>query len=108
MSKPILPTPKRPSLKDLQTELLNTASDKWEYIGISLGIDDRALIKIKSNPGNASDNGACLIAMLRNWLDRANPPPCWSAIADALQELGDEILADSLRSKYCMDCDSSS
>lgn len=106
MNKPLLPTPKRPLLCDLQKELLKTASDKWENIGISLEIEDRALNQIRSN--NSTDSGACLIAMLRIWLSRANPPPCWSAIANALEDLGDETLADRLRSKYYMDCDSSS
>lgn len=103
-NKPVVPTPERPSLSDLQNELLDTASDKWENIGICLEIDDKKLTQIKSN--NPS-SGACLIEMLRVWLNRVSPPPCWSAIADAIERLGDPRFAHNLRSKYCMDCDSS-
>ena len=89
----------KPGLQELFTVLCTKAADKWENIGILLGIDDGQLKVIKSN--TPSDNIACLREMLRIWLSRVDPPPSWSAIAGALEHLGDENLADHLRSKYC-------
>ena len=80
-------------------ELCTKAADKWENIGVLLRIDDGQLRVIKSN--NTSDSISCLREMLRIWLSRVDPPPSWSAIAGALERLGDENLATHLRSKYC-------
>ena len=71
----------------------------WEDIGILLGIKDGQLKQIRSD--NASDSRSCLREMLRNWLKRADPPPSWSAIAEATEFLGYEDLAAHLRSTYC-------
>ena len=90
--------PAKPELSDLMRELCTTAADKWENIGILLRIDDGQLKVIKSN--NPSDSIACLREMLRIWLSRVDPRPSWSAIAEAVKLLGDESLADNLRSKY--------
>ena len=49
------------------------------------------------NPG---DSKACLCEMLRIWLKRVNPPPSWSAIAEALESLGNEDIASQIRAKY--------
>ena len=89
----------KPKLKDLLEELYTKAAGKWEDIGISLEIEDGKLEQIKTD--NASDSRSCLREMLRTWLSRVDPPPSWSAIAGALERLGDENLADHLRSKYC-------
>ena len=95
-----LPIPKTPSLSDLQGELYHSASDKWEDIGIQLGIDDRKLTQIKSSYSN--DTKSCLREMLRLWIARVDPPPSWSAMIDALMTLGDEELASKLKCRYCM------
>ena len=89
----------KPKLKDLLEELYTKAASKWEDIGISLEIEDGKLERIKID--NANDSRSCLREMLRAWLSRVDPPPSWSAIAGALECLGDENLADHLRSKYC-------
>ena len=63
-----------------------------------LGIKDGQLKAIKSN--DTKDSTSCLREMLRIWLSRVDPPPSWSAIAEAVEFLGDENLATHLRSKY--------
>ena len=88
----------KPELKDLLTELYMKVPSKWEDIGILLGIDDGHLKQIRSN--NTSDSTACLREMLRAWLNTVEPPPSWSKLADALEKLGEETLASSIRSKY--------
>ena len=90
-------SPVKPELKDLMTELLNTVSDKWENIGILLGIEPGKLDTIKAAESLPQN---CLREMLKIWLKRVSPPPSWTAIADAVDLLGDQKLADLLRTKY--------
>ena len=85
-----------PDLKDLFKELYNTA-DKWEDIGILLGIQPGRLDAIKMSESKAQ---SCLREMLKIWLKNVSPPPLWSAIADAVESLGDQELATRLRRKY--------
>ena len=70
------------------------ASD-WEDIGVELEIDDGELKGIKKD--NPSDSKSCLRELARKWLSRVDPPPSWAAIADALENIGDEQLASKLR-----------
>ena len=88
-----------PELKDLLRELRGRVANEWEDLGILLGINDGQLKQIKSD--NAGDSKACLREMLRVWLSRVDPPPSWSAMADALDTLGHEDIATRLRSIYC-------
>ena len=80
-------------------ELYTKAADKWEDIGVLIRISDGQLKQIRTD--NASNSRSCLREMLRTWLSRVDPPPSWSAIIEALEDLGDEGLAAHLRSKYC-------
>ena len=86
-----------PTLKQLLKELHSKAAD-WEDMGIQLDINDGELKQLKSD--NRGGSKACLREMLRIWLNRVDPPPSWSAIAEAIEDLGDEQLAQELRSKY--------
>ena len=70
----------------------------WEYIGLELEIDDGELKQIKAN--NAGNTKDCLLEMLRVWLKQTNPPPSWSAIADAIEQQGSSAIATKLRSRY--------
>ena len=87
-----------PSLQDLLKELYPIAN-KWEDIGILLNIESVVLRRIKSDNSNDS-KAACLREMLRIWL-KVTPHPSWSAIAEAIELLGNENLADRLRTKHC-------
>ena len=88
----------KPELKDLLKELYIRASDKWEDIGILLGIDPGRLDAIKTAENHSAQS--CLREMLKIWLEGVSPPPSWAAIADAIELLGDQNLADQLRTKY--------
>ena len=88
----------KPELKDLLKELYTTASDKWEDIGILLGIHPGRLNTIKTTENHTPQS--CLREMLKIWLKGVSPPPSWAAIADATEVLGDQNLADQLRTKY--------
>ena len=84
-------------LKDLIKELLTKASDKWENMGILLGIEPGRLDAIKAAENQPQN---CLHEILKIWLNRVTPPPSWSSITEAIDLLGDQKLADRLRTKY--------
>ena len=95
--RPTIDTPK-PDIKDLIKELYTTASDKWEFIGLLLGIKQSRLNTIKAAQSKVPEN--CLREMLDVWLKSVSPPPSWAAIAEAIEFLGDQQLATSLKRKY--------
>ena len=86
----------KPELKDLLKELYTKASE-WINIGVFLGIDPGKLDNIKAENHTVQD---CLREMLRIWLKGISSPPSWATIADAVELLGDQNLADQLRTKY--------
>ena len=86
----------KPELKDLLKELYTKASD-WINIGVFLDIDPGRLDNIKAENHTVQDY---LREMLRIWLKGVSPPPSWAAIAEAIELLGDQTLADQLRTKY--------
>ena len=86
-----------PGLSTLLRELIKVDS-KWENIGILLEIESHRLESIKTAEHHNTQN--CLREMLKIWLKRISQPPSWSAITDALECLGEENLADYLKSKY--------
>ena len=83
---------------DLLVQELSAVSDKWQYIGEELGVDQFSLRRISTNH---SDPGVCLREVLRSWL-----PSCvatWKCIVAVLRtpRIGDSHLADQLEAKYC-------
>lgn len=87
----------QPKLKTLLGELETKVAHEWERIGIHLNIEEGELEAIKYNTKFDCKN--CLREMLRIWLRRTDPPS-WSAIADALELLEHQDIADNLRSNY--------
>ena len=90
--------PHAPTLRELMRALRSKAAF-WEDIGVELQIDDGHLAQISSD--NVMDSRSQLRAMFRKWLSRVDPRPSWTAIIEALEQIGDEELAGRLRSKYC-------
>ena len=87
----------KPELKDILRELFTNAAE-WMNIGVFLGIEIGKLDTIGTAENHKPQN--CLREMLRIWLNRVSPPPSWAAIAEAVELLGDQKLADQLRTKY--------
>ena len=85
-------------LRVLLKELYTKAADKWEDIGILIGVDSRTLDTLKATYRDACQS--CLKEMLKVWLKITQPPPTWSTIVEALSDLGDEQLAVYLKQKY--------
>ena len=91
-------TSKPLTIRELTRALRNKAAF-WEDIGIELQVEEGYLAQIKLE--NAKDGRSCLREMLRKWLTHVDPRPTWTAIVEALEQVGDEELAGRLRSKYC-------
>ena len=87
----------KPELKVLLKELYSKASD-WINIGVLLGMDTGRLNAIRTAENGRPQN--CLHEMLMIWLNEVSPSPSWAAIAEAIEVLGDQKLADQLRTKY--------
>ena len=80
-------------------ELYNNVASKWNPIGTFLGISDGELSIISQREHD--DPQECLMAMLRAWLYRANPPASWPEIADAVEFTGKPDIAQQIRQMYC-------
>ena len=90
----------KPELSDILKELYSTkAADKWEDIGIMLGIKPSDLDAIKSARNQTPQS--CLREMLKLYLQKDSPPPAWTAIVEALEFVGEESLATQVKAKYC-------
>ena len=82
----------------LLKELSTRVSAIWEDIGLCLGLSTDSLDIIKKdNPG---DSKSCFREMIKIWWRRVDPPPSWSAIIEAVETLGQELLAQNLKLKY--------
>ena len=69
---------------------------KWYSCGLALGFTSGTLDAIKKYcQGNCDD---CFREILKEWLKRADPPPTWSALCNALKSpsVGHGELAEEL------------
>ena len=87
-----------PALKDLMKEL-NKVASKWENLGVMLGIDSGKLDTVKADHTRSCED--CLREMFKIWFKTVDPAPTWSALAEALEVLGEPKLAKELMEKYC-------
>ena len=86
-----------PTLKLLLKELYKIA-DKWEEIGIHLGVDVNLLDKVKSE--NDGDSKKCLREMLKILVKKEDLQPSWNEVVEALECLEEGELAQQLKDKY--------
>ena len=56
----------------------------WKTIGCLLGVERHVLDSIKRDEEGVRD---CLNAMLSEWLKQVDPPPTWTDIVDAVEEV---------------------
>ena len=69
---------------------------KWEQVGYVLGVNVGLLENIKRKHCQR-----CFMEMLNEWMKQVNPPPSWSDIISAIENIpGYNSLAQSLRNKY--------
>ena len=82
----------------LLTQELTAVSEKWQYIGEELGVDQDYLAYVRTN---YSDRGDCLREVLREQLRSC--ATTWKDIIAVLRtpRIGKSLLADNLEVKYC-------
>ena len=86
-------------LKSLQNEL-DLVSHKWLSLGVQLAIPIGTLKCIEMEHKQVD---RFLLEMLTVWLKQTNPPPTWNILTEALESfsIGEGLLAQQLRDKYC-------
>ena len=77
---------------------LTAVSEKWQYIGGKLGVEQSSLSNISTKH---SDPGDCLKAVLRERIRHSTIS--WKHIVAVLRtpRIGEPLLADHLEGKYC-------
>ena len=83
---------------ELLRELSEAAAD-WEDIGMMLNLNQGSLNTIKGDFPNQSKK--CFREMIKLWFKQVDPRPSWSALVEPLEILGYQLLAKSLKDKYC-------
>lgn len=82
----------------LLKELSSEVSADWEDIGLYLELKPHILHRIKGD--NQQSCKKCFREMIKAWFQQVDPPPSWSAIIEAIENLEYESLAHELRKKY--------
>ena len=96
----LLPAGPKPTQKQLLQQLYNTVPDKWRPIGIYLEIPEAQLKTIDTQ--HRGDPQECLMTMLtEKWLSRVSPPATWQDLAEAVEFVGYQDVAQKLRDKFC-------
>ena len=86
-------------LKSLHSEL-HPVAEKWYTLGVQLQVPIESLKSIKRENLLMTE---CLLEMLTDWLKCTTPPPTWNVLTEALESppVGERLLAQQLRDKYC-------
>ena len=86
-------------LKSLHCEL-HPVRDKWFSLGVQLQVPFETLRCIETEHNQMSRR---LLEMLTVWLNCTDPPPTWNILTEALDSppVGEKLLAQQLRDKYC-------
>ena len=82
----------------LVAQELTSVSEKWQYIGEELGVEQDSLRYFSTKH---SDPGDCLREVLRQQFERCTTT--WKHIVAVLRtpHIGESYLADTLEAKYC-------
>ena len=76
---------------------LKTVTANWYLLGINLGLQMHKLEKIERDYRGSCDEQ--MLHMLDLWLRRA-PTASWENVANALQQMGENKVAENIRQKY--------
>ena len=88
------PTDSALNLKNLSSELATVIN--WFLLGINLGLQKHELTKIERD---YQGNDRRRVEMLNLWLQRT-PNATWEDVVDALQQMGENRVAENIREKY--------
>ena len=85
----------KPTVKELMKLVYHEVPDKWKEIGKYLEIMAPKLNAIEQE--NLKNGHKCLMAMLEVWLERVDPLPTWEDLAEAVEFVGREDVAQKIR-----------
>ena len=85
-----------PTLKELSNALDSVVN--WYLLGVKLGMKAHELATIEKN--HHGDNERCKLEMLNQSL-RSAKLSSWRVVTDALQEMGEHVVARKIQTKYC-------
>ena len=88
--------PAAPNLKELSNALDSVVD--WHSLGVKLGLEDHELSAIDKT--FRGDIPRCKHEMLI-CCSRSDKLLTWKAVADALQQMGEQAIALKIRAKYC-------
>ena len=70
-------------MRDLLNQVASKALDKWERIGLQLGIEPHQLNSLKTV--HLGDPMKCYMDVFSLWENKAEPPFTWTTIINALR-----------------------
>ena len=85
------------NLDNLLIQLQHVDITKWHRLGEALGVPKRRLNDITYH--HSADPEQCKVEVLDQWL-RSRTRPTWREVADALTQIHESELANSLREVY--------
>ena len=88
--------PATPTLQALVNELASV--ENWHLLGVNLGLQGHQLRAIERNYPH--DNDRLKTETLDFWQRNAKSAT-WEAVAQALCLMGEHVVADAIRRKYC-------
>ena len=78
--------------------------ERWYQLGVQLDVPISKLNEIRCN--NSSDVYQCKLLMLQEWQRRPTLKPSWWTLVDALRNMKENTVAESISqhfSKLCLD-----
>ncbi len=88
LESPVYSATKKPFTLNNILRCLRPLRAKWMTIGVYLEIDTGTLKAIKADNDNVEDR---LTEMITIWLDQVSPPPTWSALSAAIEEVDPKV-----------------
>ena len=84
-------------------EALSTIKNKWEVLGLQIGMHPNVLDGFKKEFGQNPDD--CLLAVLKGHLRKFNPEPSWNLFVMALrsESVQEPVLAKEIAAKFCLE-----
>ena len=93
----LLSTAVKPDIATLCNEL--TGISDWFTLGLNLGVPHHQLEEVRRNYYSVEGLGACRRETLVLWLQRT-PNASWGDMVGALQQIGENIVAERIEQKY--------
>ena len=82
-------------LDSLLIKLHGNVNAQWYQFGLAIGVPREFLDKLNGCPEEQ-----CLVELLDHWLRNHPDQPTWKELADAMEDISDYQLANSIRKVY--------